>query len=192
MANRSIKALSPVCCDRCQKKNDNSPNKATPLPPPHALDVNITSLAHAGLWSSLRNTLSLVSLSVFWLCVFCSLHLEIVQLCPVCAWLVVCSQTFMAWTALPLWACRQFSKGGLKAIVQIGFLHEDLLFVSRISCHLFLEKKVNQQYLPLNLLMFARWRTRETSSHPLPKGQTFASGWEEDLEQSTCEGTQGL
>lgn len=170
MANRSIKALSPVWCDRCQKKDDNSLNKATPLPPPHALDVNITSLEHADLWSSLRNTLFLLSLSVFWICVFWFLHLE-VQFCPVHARLVVCSQTFMAWTALPLQPCRQLSKWGLKAVVQIWFLHEDVLLVSRFSCNMLLEKKDNQQYLPLksaHVCWVKNWRNQQPSPSQEP------------------------
>lgn len=47
------------------------------------------------------------------------LRLEVVRLCAVRDWLVVCSQSFISWTALPLWPPRRFSKCGLKAIVQV-------------------------------------------------------------------------
>lgn len=121
---------------------------------------------------------------------FLFLHLDIVgvQLCPVHTWLVVCSQTFIAWTAPPLYHFRQFS-------VWFKGCGSDLISCMRI-CSLSVEFHIVRSWKrrrtsnasPWNLLLFARWRTGGTSTHPLPKGQSSASGWEEHLEQSTCEG----
>jgi len=115
MLSRSIKISSPVWRDFCQRMTF---FKATPSPPPYALDMNITSVKHDDLWSSPKTPASHFN-ECFLAFYFQFLYLEIVsfQFCPVHTWLLVCLETFTAWTALPL-EDSGFSKCGLKAVIQ--------------------------------------------------------------------------
>lgn len=169
VANRSIRARSPAWCDRCQEKCDNSRNKATPLPPPHALGMNITSLVHAGWWSSLRNALPFsfhwMFFCVFWVFAFggCS---ALPCSCPTRGLLtdfhtLNCPATLTFQTVCKV--CFKGNCSGLIWCMRICSLSLEFLVICSWK-----GRRTSNSSL-WDLLMYAGWRTGETSTHPLPK-----------------------
>lgn len=141
-----------------------------PPPPPHALDVNITSLVHAAWWSSLRNTPFLIPLNVFWVCIFQFFAfgdcLALPRSCLTRGLLsgfhsLICPATLTFQTVSKAWFKGNYS--GLISCMRICSLSLEFLVICSWK------RRRTSNSSPWDLLMFAGWRTGETSSHPLSR-----------------------